>query len=165
MATSSRFAVSVHVLSALALSEAPVPSNMLAKSASTGAVVIRQLLGRLRAAELVACRLGKGGGALLARPATEITLLEIFDAVESPSLFCTHRSAPNHKCRIGRNVLAALGAVTNRAEAALRAELAGVTLRQFADEVWTMEGSQLTCDEAAAKAEEVATASQPAPAS
>lgn len=151
MATSSRFAVSVHVLSALALREDPVPSNLLADSASTGAVVIRQLLGRLRTAGLVACRLGKGGGAMLARPADQITLLEIFDAVESPGLFCTHRCAPSDACVVGRNVLSVLGEVTDRAEAALRAELAGVTLRELADRIYSMEGSQAPCAAWAAK--------------
>ena len=138
MATSSRFAVSVHVLATLALSEDPVPSNLLAKSASTGAVVIRQLLGRLRAADLVACRLGKGGGAYLTRSADEITLLEVFDAVETPGLFCTHRCAPSAKCFVGRNVLAALGKVTARAEAAMRAELAGTTIQQLAEQICDM---------------------------
>ena len=138
MATSSRFAVSVHVLTTLALSEDPVPSKLLAKSASTGAVVIRHLLGRLRAADMVACRLGKDGGAYLARPADQITLLEVFDAVETPGLFCTHRCAPSAKCFVGRNVLSALGKVTERAEAAMRAELAGTTILELASQICDM---------------------------
>lgn len=145
MATSSRFAVSVHVLTTLSLSPDPVPSNLLAKSASTGAVVIRQLLGRLRAAEMVACRLGKGGGAYLARPAEEITLLEVFDAVETPGLFCTHRCAPSSKCFVGRNVLEALGRVTARAEAAMRAELAKTTIRDMANQICDMANPPAGC--------------------
>lgn len=135
---SSRFAVSVHVLSTLALSTEPVSSSVLAQSASTGAVVIRQLLGRLRAAGLVICRQGKGGGATLARPAADITLLEVFDAVETATLFGTHRCAPSTRCYIGRNVLSALGRVTERAESAMRAELAGKTIRTLADEIEAM---------------------------
>ena len=55
MPTSTRFAVAVHMLTALAVSDgAPLRSEDLAYSVSTGAVVIRGLLSRLSDAGLTA---------------------------------------------------------------------------------------------------------------
>ena len=43
---------------------------------------LRQILGRLQDGNLVVCKTGYKGGVLLARPSTEITLLEIVEAME-----------------------------------------------------------------------------------
>lgn len=118
-----------------------MPSSLLALSANTSPVVIRQLIGRLRAAGLVTCRQGKGGGAILTRPAEAITLLDIFDAVETATVFGTPRSEPCPECPVGRNVLAALGQVTQRAVSALRAELAETTVQRLVDEIVRLSSS------------------------
>lgn len=112
-----------------------MPSSLLALSANTSPVVIRQLLGRLRAAGLVTCRQGKGGGASLSRPAASISLLEVFDAVETTTIFGTPRSLPCPDCPVGRNVLEALGQVTERAVTALRAELAETSVQRLVDQI------------------------------
>ncbi|MBW8858053.1 MAG: Rrf2 family transcriptional regulator, partial [Bradyrhizobium sp.] len=53
MPTSTRFAVAVHILTALAVGDGkPMRSEDLAYSANTGAVVIRGLLSRLSEAGL-----------------------------------------------------------------------------------------------------------------
>src|SRR5258708_39480165 len=79
MPTSSRFAVAVHVLTALAVGDGtPMRSEDLAFSASTSPVVIRGLLSRLSEAGVTRSQLGAGGGAMLARPAGEIRLLDVF---------------------------------------------------------------------------------------
>jgi Rrf2 family protein len=134
MSTSTRFAVATHVLTALAHHEGPISSETLAQSVGTSAVVIRQLLQRLQAAELVHSKLGKGGGALLSRPAHALTLLEVFDAVEKPNLF-NHHACDGH-CHINQHILKVLQPITDRAEAALRGELAQVTLQDVHDQVF-----------------------------
>src|SRR6202011_3113939 len=69
MPTSTRFVVSVHVLTALAVSDGkPMRSEDLAYSANTSPVVIRGLLSRLNDVGLTRSQLGAGGGALLAKP-------------------------------------------------------------------------------------------------
>src|SRR5471030_1484346 len=88
MPTSTRFAVAVHVLAALAVSgDKPLRSEDLAYWANTGAVVIRGLLSRLNDAGLTRSQLGAGGGAMLAKPAAEIRLLDVYAAVEDTELF------------------------------------------------------------------------------
>jgi DNA-binding IscR family transcriptional regulator len=83
MPTSTRFAVAVHTLAALAVSGGkPLRSEDLAISVNTGPVVIRGLLSRLSGAGLTRSQLGAGGGALLAKPANRIRLIDVYQAVE-----------------------------------------------------------------------------------
>ncbi|MFD1560250.1 Rrf2 family transcriptional regulator [Paraburkholderia silviterrae] len=136
MPTSTRFAVAVHTLAAIAASDGkPLRSEDLAHSASTSAVVIRALLQRLSDARITTSQLGAGGGALLARPAQEIRLLDVYRAVEDPALFSLHRSTPSADCPIGSNILAAMQPSLDRARQALENELEKVSVADIAQEV------------------------------
>ncbi len=124
MALSSRFAVAVHLLTLLGASGGePVTSERLASSANTNPAVIRRLLCRLSRAGLTTSRLGTGGGALLARPAAEITLLDVYRAVEGGALFTMHRGRPSDECPVGRHIQSVLGATTRAAQRALESVL------------------------------------------
>ena len=136
MPTSTRFAVAVHMLTALAVSDgAPLRSEDLAYSVNTGPVVIRGLLSRLSAAGLTRSQLGAGGGALLARPAEKIRLLDVYEAVEDTGLFSLHRTPPCENCAVGGNILEAIQPTLVRARKALEDELAKVTIADIAAEV------------------------------
>jgi Rrf2 family protein len=136
MPTSTRFAVAVHMLAALAVSDGrPLRSEDLAYSVNTGAVVIRGLLSRLSDAGLTRSQLGAGGGALLARPAKKIRLLDVYRAVEDPELFSLHRTPPCENCAVGGNILEAMQPTLMRARKALEDELAKVTIADIAAEV------------------------------
>lgn len=136
MPTSSRFAIAIHVLSALAVSGGkPLRSEDLAYSVSTAPVVIRALLSRLSAAGLTRSQRGAGGGALLAKPAQKIRLLDVYRAVEDTELFATHPTPPCASCVIGGNILEAMRPTLNRARKALEDELFKVTVADIAAEV------------------------------
>lgn len=136
MPTSSRFIVAVHVLTALAVSGSkPVRSENLAYSANTGSVVIRGLLSRLSDAGLTTSQLGAGGGALLAKPAERIRLLDVYEATEDTELFTSHTKAPCETCAIGGNILPALDPVLHAAREAMERHLAGVTIADIAADV------------------------------
>jgi DNA-binding IscR family transcriptional regulator len=94
MSTSSRFAVAVHILTLLAQAEGPVPSSMIAGSVGTNPALIRRMIGALTEAGFVTTTMGSTGGAMLARPASQITLLEVFQATETTALITLHQSAP-----------------------------------------------------------------------
>lgn len=136
MPTSSRFVVAVHTLAALAVGDGqPVRSENLAYSANTSAVVIRSLLSRLNEAELTKSQLGAGGGALLAKPASAIRLLDVYNAVEDTSLFTSHRATPCSNCIVGGNILEAIRPALDSAQLAMEAQLAAVTIADIAAEV------------------------------
>lgn len=129
MATSSRFAVAVHILTLLETGKGePMTSQFIAGSVNTNPGVIRRLMSMLSRAGILTSQLGTGGGALLARPTAEIRLLDVYRAVESGDLFALHHAPPNPDCPVGRNIQASLSTVLGRAERALENELAGVTI-------------------------------------
>jgi Rrf2 family protein len=136
MPTSSRFVVAVHALVALAVSgDKPLRSEDLAYSASTSPVVIRGLFSRLSSAGLTTSQLGAGGGALLAKPAEEVRLLDVYRAVEDTQLFTLHRTPPPPDCAVGGNIMDALQPTLARAREAFEAALAGVTIADLAADV------------------------------
>ncbi len=136
MPTSTRFAVAVHTLAALAVSGGkPLRSEDLANSVNTGPVVVRGLLSRLADAGLTKSQLGAGGGALLAKPAGRIRLLDVYQAVEDTELFSLHRTPPRADCLVGGNIQEAMRPALERARKALEAELAKVTIADIAVEV------------------------------
>ena len=136
MPTSTRFAVAVHLLTAVAVSGGkPMRSEDLAYSANTGPVVIRSILSRLNHAGLTRSQLGAGGGALLARPAERIRLLDVYRAVEDTEIFSLHRTPPCSSCAVGGNIQAALSPSLARARKALEHELAAVSIADVAQEV------------------------------
>jgi Rrf2 family protein len=134
MQISSRFSVAVHVLTLLAVTPAGelLTSDRMAGSVNTNPVVIRRILGQLKKAGLVEVR-AAAGGTYLRRPAADITLLDVYRAVEvvEANLFSIH-DKPNPKCPVGRNIQAALDATLQRAQAALEQQLAGVSVAQVA---------------------------------
>lgn len=135
-ATSTRFVVATHVITVLAArTPEPVTSERLAGSANTNPTVVRRLVGMLTRAGLVKTRLGAGGGAMLAKPASEISLLDVFRAVEDTEVFCTHRSGPSSECPVGSSILGALLPVLGEAKHAMEAVLAGTSVDVLRDAV------------------------------
>ena len=83
MQISSRFTIAVHVFTCIETfkDQYKMTSDFLASSINVNPVIVRKLLGQLKEAGLIEVRRGLGG-ASLARPADEITLLDIYRAVE-----------------------------------------------------------------------------------
>jgi len=127
--TSSRFAFAVHVLALLSQQDGvPLSSEMIAGSVNTNPVLIRRLLAMLSEAGLTTSQLGAGGGALLVRAPDDITLLEVYHAVEDAQLFAMHREEPNPACMVGRNIQEVLRGIIDDAQQAMEASLASRTV-------------------------------------
>jgi Rrf2 family protein len=125
----SRLAVGVHVLTLLEhMGGGPLASDYIASSVNTNPVVVRRILSMLARAALVTSTTGPGGGTRLARPVDEVTLLDVYHAVEQGDVFGAHPSQPNPKCPVGRHIQAALDQHLDRATRALHQSLAQVTI-------------------------------------
>lgn len=123
------FAMSVHILAMLDVMDGLAPTSaLLAGSVGTHPVLVRRLLGALRRAGFVRTARGEHG-AMLARPAREISLLEVVHAVVGPArkVIALH-SHPNPLCPIGRNIAAALAAPVEEASKAVERTLARRTV-------------------------------------
>ena len=108
MQISSRFTIAIHILICVDLygADAPATSESLAGSIGVHPVVIRRIHGQLRRAGLITVARGREGGAHIVRPLGEITLADVFRAVESigsDTLFSFHEN-PNPACPVGRNI-------------------------------------------------------------
>lgn len=133
MSTSTRFAVAIHILTSLTLrSGQAVRSEDIAHSVNTNPTVVRRILGALAGAGLTRSRLGLGGGTQLARPAAQITLLDIYRAVEEPPYFALHRTPPNPDCYIGHNITPVLEQEFDRLGQALEQSLMQTTMADIA---------------------------------
>ena len=131
MATSSRFSVAVHVLTLLAWAgDESLKSEQIACSVNTNAVVIRRILCQLAKAGLVASQTGAAGGSRLARPAAEITLREVYRAVEGRDIFALHRQPPNKRCRVGAEIGGVLECVQVAVDEAVNQALGRITLEE-----------------------------------
>jgi Rrf2 family protein len=126
----NRFSIAVHILSLLgALRDAEHTSEWMAGSIGVNPVVVRNVTGLLRRAGLVHTQQGVAG-TRLARPLSQITLLDVYRAVEDEtSVFSVH-PRPNPKCPVGSRIEGTLREAFAQAESAMHAKLAGITLEQ-----------------------------------
>ncbi|RKP44779.1 Rrf2 family transcriptional regulator [Cohnella endophytica] len=130
---SSRFSIAVHILSLIAVSSKDCTGDYIAGSVNTNPVIIRRIMGMLKKAGLVDIRPGVGGASLL-KDRDQITLLDVYRAVEvieDGQLFNFH-DEPNPECPVGRNIEAALRAEMKEAQSAMEQRLAQVNLSQLA---------------------------------
>ncbi|WP_028534634.1 Rrf2 family transcriptional regulator [Paludibacterium yongneupense] len=142
MSTSTRFAVAIHILTSLTLREGQaVRSEDIAHSVNTNPTVVRRILGALASAGLTQAQLGVGGGALLARPAGQITLLDIYRAVEEPPYFALHRVPPNPACHIGNRITPVLEQEFARLSRDLELSLGQTTMADIASRVEERRGA------------------------
>lgn len=137
MRINTRFTVAVHMLALIELNKTqPSTSELMALSVGTNPVVIRQMMSALKRAGLIKTQNGVPGSHL-ARPAGEITLLEVYQAVKRKSdapLFDFHPH-PSPQCPIGRNIRQAMDAPLMDAQAAMERALGTYTLKDVADRI------------------------------
>jgi Rrf2 family protein len=129
MSTNSRFAVAVHVLTLMAWSdEECLKSDEMAVSVNTNPVVIRRMLCELTGEKLVISQTGSAGGSRLARHPQQITLLDVYRAVESADVFSLHPKRPDRGCPVGSSIGTVLEEVRTEIDSAIEQVLAGITI-------------------------------------
>ena len=133
MQITSKFTAAVHILTCIDIFDGQmrVTSDFLSGSTGVNAVIVRNVLGQLRNAGIVETRQGSGG-AHLAKALDEISLYDIYkavDCVDDEGLFHFHEN-PNVECPVGRNIHKAMDGRLEAAQAALENELKSTTLAQ-----------------------------------
>src|SRR4051812_15622809 len=126
----------LHCCVVLTAADRPVPSARLAELHDVSGSYLAKQLQALARAGLIHSVQGHAGGYQLTRPATEITVLDVVEAVDgpSPAFSCTEirqrgpLATPAADCRLPCGVHRAMMA----ADEAWRASLRGVTIADLA---------------------------------
>lgn len=130
MKIASRFTVAVHTLLVIHMfgKEQKTTSDFIAASVQVNPVIIRRTLLSLKAAGMIEVKAGSGG-ATIVRDLKDITLYDVYRAVDSVEgdIFHFHEN-PNPACPVGKNVHAVLDTHLADAQAAMENELKKVTL-------------------------------------
>ena len=109
--TKAEYGVRVMVELARRAGDEPIPLAEVAAKDGLPLAYLEHLVARLRKAGLVSSRRGSRGGYMLARPAAEITMAEVVEALEGSiapieciseaadgSIVCSRESSPDHVC-------------------------------------------------------------------
>ncbi|MFC7287244.1 Rrf2 family transcriptional regulator [Herminiimonas glaciei] len=126
MKKNSRLSASLHALMHMAHQAEPMTSEALGLCLQTNPVVVRRTMAGLRENGLVQSGRGHGGGWTLARPITDITLRDVYTALNEPVPLQLEEDAP--VCQLERAVSTALNQAYAEAEALFANSLANITL-------------------------------------
>lgn len=138
MAINTQFSIAVHMMATLGVGcerEGQMTSTELAESVNAAPSFVRRVLSKLAKARLVQTRTGKSGACSLAKKAKDISLLEIYEAVEAPKAFAIH-SYPNQKtCRVSCNIKSSMEKVLDRTQKSMELTLSETTLAELVEDL------------------------------
>lgn len=134
MQISSRFTLAVHIFACIDVfkNDYKVTSDFLAGSTNVNPVIVRKILGQLKAARIVEVARGSGG-ASLPKPLHEVSFLDIYNAVEcieNGELFHFHEN-PNADCPVGKNIHAVLDDKLMQVQKAMEDALSSITMEDI----------------------------------
>lgn len=118
----------LHVLLHMAEHPEPLTSEVLAQRMRTNPVVVRRTMAGLRERGYVQSLKGHGGGWVIARDLSRITLRDIYEALGRPSLFAIGNRDEAPGCLVEQTVNAALGGALADAETLLLDRFADISL-------------------------------------
>lgn len=121
----------LHVLLHMARADAPVTSEVLARSMGTNPAVFRRTMAGLRDAGIVQSGKGRGGGWQLSRPLAQITLLAVYEALRRPTLFAIGNRSENGSCLVEQKVNAVLAQTMREAQDLFAERFGALTLDQI----------------------------------
>ena len=133
MANNYQFSIAVHLLAGLACGggRQGVRSATLAMSVNTSPSFLRRTLAKLSKAGLVETATGKAGSCWLARNPKDISLLDIYRAVDAPKAFAIHNYPEQKVCAVSCHIKDALEHALAKTQKAMEASLAGINLARI----------------------------------
>jgi Rrf2 family protein len=134
MKRDSRLSSMLHILLHMAHAGRQLTSEELAKMLHTNPVLVRRTLAGLRERGLVGAEKGHGGGWVIARPLSNITLYDVYEALGEPELFALGHRSEDARCLVERAVNGALDRTLAEAQALVLGRLREVTLAQLSED-------------------------------
>lgn len=135
MRVSTRFSDSIHILAFIDIyQKEKLSSELIASSIETSPVVVRRLMGTLREAGLIDTKKGTAEPKLSKNP-REITLLDVYLAVEGDKQLFTLDTNTNPDCIVGGNIQKVLGAYYEDAKMAALRKFNNVSLQDIIETI------------------------------
>nr|WP_245304123.1 Rrf2 family transcriptional regulator [Hoeflea olei] len=125
----------LHALLHLEQMQKPATSELIAQMLGTNASVVRRTMGGLREAGIVVSVKGHGGGWSLARPLAEISLLDIYQALDAPTLFAIGTDDGQSTCLLARAANDATANALLKAQHHFQAHLRRISVADLASNV------------------------------
>jgi Rrf2 family protein len=136
MAVNTQFSIAVHMMAALGYRcTQGTTSAVLAQSVNTSPSFVRRVLAKLSKAGLVETTIGKTGACRLAKEPEDITLLDIYKAVDAPQAFAIHTYSEQKPCRVSCNIKSALEKALTKTQQAMEDSLEEITLASIVSDV------------------------------
>ncbi|MGA9777085.1 MAG: Rrf2 family transcriptional regulator [Verrucomicrobiia bacterium] len=136
MAVNTQFSIAVHILAGLAYRNGrDAVSAELASSVNTSPSFVRRTLARLSRAGLVETATGKAGACWLAKDAKNISLLDIYKAVDAPKAFSIHHYTEQKACPVSCHIKTALDKALDKTQKAMETSLDDISLAQIVSQV------------------------------
>lgn len=137
MQITSKFTIAVHIITAIDYfkDSKKVTSSFLAGSVGANPVIVRNIMGELKEAEIINISQGKSG-IELAKELDDITFYDIYKAVDSVNeegLFHFHEK-PNPECPVGRNIHKAMEGKLTDVQQAMEEKMKRITLAEVVDD-------------------------------
>ena len=139
-AVNTQFSIAVHVLAALANYKTSFTSETLAGSVNANPVFVKRILVKLSKAKLVEAAVGKSGGYNLTRDPKNISLLDIYSAVNPPSAFAIHTYPKRQWCAVSSNIKDVMGEILISSQKALENDLKRTTLADVVSKIRSKAG-------------------------
>ena len=129
MAANTRMATAIQILCVIAYKgPATTTAEVISRSLKTNPVVVRRLLKCMEREGLVAIRPGKDGGVQLGRKPGQITLDQVFRAVEEETEVFALRPTENANCVVGSRMTELLTPIFDATNEAVERVLRRATL-------------------------------------
>ncbi|HEY1663882.1 MAG TPA: Rrf2 family transcriptional regulator [Verrucomicrobiae bacterium] len=137
MAVNTQFSIAVHILAGLACGcdKEGVTSGHVAQSVNTSPSFVRRIMAKLSKAGLAKTATGKAGSCRLAKDAKDISLLDIYQAVDAPKAFSIHHYSEQKSCLVSCHIKAALEKALAKTQRAMEKSLAETSLAQIVSEM------------------------------
>lgn len=138
MATNTQFSIAVHLMLALGLNcGKEVTSAQMAMSVNTSPSFVRRILAKLSKANLVTTTTGKSGFTSLAKKSEDISLLEIYKAVDAPKTFAIHDYPAQNFCQISCSIESVMKKVLGKAQNSFEQSLGETSLAEILADIRT----------------------------
>jgi Rrf2 family protein len=132
MAVNTQFPIAVHIMAALGFRHGEdTASALLAGSVNTSPSFVRRVLAKLSRAGLVETATGRAGACWLAKEAKDISLLDIYQAVDAPKAFSIHGYSAQKACPVSCHIKSALEKALAKTQKAMEASLDKTSLAQI----------------------------------